>query len=211
MSFKRKKVWIILLAALSLAACHPGDPRLASRENFKSALQTYLSSHGDMCIGKFTWPIDVSYRDAQARSANSLQMPVMQKMGLVSAQQIEGQGQPVMRYQLTDAGRKFYVHKPIQSLTPQGTMLTHEGDFCYGTMQLDQVIGWSPVREVAGQPQTVVTYTYRIDAASWTRNADMRRVFPMVAMIVDSGGTLQLKQTLRLGDKGWAGEAATRY
>jgi hypothetical protein len=210
MSFKHKKVGIIALAA-SLAACHPTDSRLANRENFGLALQTYLSSHGDMCIGKFTWPIDVSYRDAQARSANSLQMPVMQKMGLVSAQQIEGQGEPVMRYQLTDAGRKFYVHKPMQSLTPQGGLLTHDGDFCYGHLQLDQVIGWSRVQQVAGQSQTVVTYTYRIDAASWTRNADMRRVFPMVAMIVDSGGVLQLKQTVRLGDKGWAGVAATRY
>ncbi len=210
MSFKHKRVGIVLLAA-SLAACHPADPRLANRENFKRALQTYLSSHGDMCIGKFTWPIDVSYRDAQARSANSLQMPVMQKMGLVSAQQIEGRGEPVMRYQLTDAGRQFYVHKPMQSLTPQGAMVTHDGDFCYGHMQLDQVIGWGRVQEVAGQPQTVVTYTYRIDAAPWTRNAEMRRVFPMVAMIVDSGGALQLKQTLRLSDKGWVGVAATHY
>ena len=210
MSFKHKSVWIVLLAA-SLAGCHSGDPQLANRENFKLALQTYLSSHGDMCIGKFTWPIDVSYRDAQARSANSLQMPVMQKIGLVSAQQIEGQGEPVMRYQLTDAGRKFYLHKPMQSLTPQGTMLTHDGDFCYGHLQLDQIIGWGRVQPVAGQPQTVVTYTYRIDAAPWTRNADMRRVFPTVAMIVDSGGVLQLKQTFRLSDKGWVGVAATRY
>jgi hypothetical protein len=210
MSFKHKRIGIVLLIA-SLAACHSVDSRLANRENFKLALQTYLSSHGDMCIGKFNWPIDVSYRDAQARSANSLQMPVMQKMGLVSAQQIDGQGEPVMRYQLTDAGRKFYLHKPMQSLTPQGTLLTHDGDFCYGRIQLDQIIGWDRVQQVAGQPQTVVTYTYRIDAAPWTHNADVRRVFPLVAMIVDSGGALQLKQTVRLSDKGWAGVAATRY
>jgi hypothetical protein len=210
MAFNQKRIWVVLLAA-SLAACHPADSRLANRENFKLALQTYLSSHGDMCVGKFTWPIDVSYRDAQARSANSLQMPVMQKMGLVSAQQIEVQGEPVTRYQLTDAGRKFYLHKPMQSLTPQGTMLTHDGDFCYGHMQVYQIIGWGRVQQVNGQPQTVVTYTYRIDAAPWTRNADMRRVFPMVAMIVDSAGVLQLKQTFRLSDNGWVGVTATRY
>jgi hypothetical protein len=210
MSFKHKKVSIVFLIA-SLAGCHGADRRLANRENFKLALQTYLSAHGDMCIGKFSWPIDVSYRDAQARSANSLQLPVMQKMGLVSAQQIDDRGEPVMRYQLTDAGRKFYVHKPMQSLTPQGTVLTHDGDFCYGHIQLDQIIGWDRVQPVQGQPQTVVTYTYRIDAAPWTQNADARRAFPVVAMIVDSGGVLQLKQALRLSDKGWGGVVATRY
>ena len=210
MSFKHKRAWIVLLIA-SLAACHSVDRRLANRENFKLALQAYLSSHGDMCIGKFNWPIDVSYHDAQARSADSLQLPVMQKMGLVSAQQIDGKGEPVMRYQLTEAGRKFYLHKPMQSLTPQGTVLTHDGDFCYGRIQPDQIIGWDRIQQVQGQPQTVVTYTYRIDAEPWTRNADVRRVFPVVAMIVDSGGVLQLKQTLRLSDKGWVGVVATRY
>lgn len=210
MSLKHTWVGIVGLAA-SLAACHSTDSRLANRENFKQALQTYLSSHGDMCVGKYTWPIDVSYRDAQARSANSLQMPVMQKIGLVTAQQIEVQGQPVMRYQLTDAGRKFYLHKPMQSLTPQGTLLAHDGDFCYGHLHVDEIIGWSRVQQVAGESQTVVTYTYRIDASSWTRNADMRRVFPMVAKIVDSEGALQLKQTLRLSENGWVGVTATQY
>jgi hypothetical protein len=210
MSFKHKRVSIVLLIA-SLAACHCADRHLANRENFELALQTYLSSHGDMCIGKFTWPIDVSYRDAQARSANSLQLPVMQKMGLVSAQQVDVQGAPAMRYQLTDAGRKFYVHKPMQSLTPQGSVLAHDGDLCYGRIRLDQLIGWDPLRQVEGAQQTVVTYTYRIDAAPWTRNADVQRVFPVVAMIVHSGGVLQLKQTFRLSDDGWVGVVATRY
>lgn len=204
--------WALMAFLITwLPGCHYADPRIENRANFELALRAYLSAHGDMCLGKFDWPVDVSKRDMQAKSANSLQLPVMQKLGLVSVQQIDGQGQPGMRYQLTDAGRKFYLRKPMQSPGPQGSTLHHDGDLCYGHMQLDQIIGWDRAQLVDGRPQIVLTYTYRSDTAPWAKNAEVRQVFPVLARMVESAGTLQLRQSFRLNDDGWVGVPATRY
>jgi hypothetical protein len=92
-------------------------------------------------------------------------------------------------------------------MSTRGTVSVHDGDLCYGKLSVDQVIAWEPPREVAGHRQTVVTYTYRLDAAPWARDAGVQEVFPVVAMLVKRVGSLQLKQTVELTDQGWIGKA----
>jgi hypothetical protein len=81
----------------------------------------------------------------------------------------------------------------------------HRGDLCVATLTLDKVIGWDPPHTdpSSGKPQTAVTYTYHIDPAPWTRTADVMRVFPMLARVVEGAGTMQLKEVFTKTDKGW--------
>jgi DNA-binding transcriptional ArsR family regulator len=199
---KMKRITGCLLMGL-LAAC--GASKDANRANLTSAVTRFLDAHGDMCVGKVDWPIDVTMADAQSRSANSLQLPALQKAGLVSAQQVQGAPNPVMRFSLTAEGQKYYVHKRMASVAAEGRPRMHEGDLCYGKLHVDQVIGWEPPRNENGVMRTAVTYTYSIDAAPWTKDADIQRVFPVLAMVVKSGGTLQLKQVVVLTANGWEG------
>ena len=197
-----KALCVPVFSAVLLAGCntHSDEP---NRENFTAAVSTFLDAHGDMCIGKVKWPIDITRDEANEHTANSLQLPVLEKIGLVSRQQISDS---TMRYTLSDEGKKYYLHKALPSMAANGTVTMHDGDLCYGKLHVDKVIGWEPPHTVDGVERTVITYTYTIDPAPWTQNADVQRVFPVVAMVVRSGGTLQLKQVVVLKKDGWVGE-----
>ncbi|MFC0400208.1 hypothetical protein [Paraburkholderia rhizosphaerae] len=195
------KAWwlpVCLLAACS--STHNDEP---NRENLTAALSSFLDAHGDMCIGKMKWPIDITKDEAQQRTANSLQLPVLEKVGLVHKQQISDS---TMRYTLSDEGKKYYLDKQLPSMAANGTVTMHQGDVCYGKLHIDKVIGWDLPHNVNGTERTVITYTYTIEAAPWTRDPDVQRVFPVVAMVVRSGGALQLKQVVVLTKDGWQGE-----
>ena len=71
-----------LLAAL--AGCGPKPPE-ADLQNLTAAMNAYLAKKGDLCLGKTRWPIDVPQREAGTRARNALQMPVLERLGLVSA------------------------------------------------------------------------------------------------------------------------------
>ncbi|TCK34662.1 hypothetical protein B0G84_6620 [Paraburkholderia sp. BL8N3] len=190
--------------ACALAGC--GAHGEANRENLTAAVSQFLDAHGDMCVGKVNWPIDITKEEAQAHTPNSMQLPALKKVGLVEQKQVSD---TTMRFSLTDEGRKYYLHKPMPSVASDGTMRMHEGDLCYGKLHVDKVIGWEPVRTENGAQRTVVTYTYTIDAAPWTRNPDVQQMFPVVAMVVKSGGMLQLKQVVVLTKDGWKGQVGT--
>jgi hypothetical protein len=189
------------LAICALAGCGTHDE--PNRENFRAAVAGFLDAHGDMCIGKTNWPVDITKEDALAHTPDSMQLPALQKVGLVGKQQISD---ATMRFSLTDAGKKYYLHKPLPGMAANGTVAMRDGDLCYGQLHVDKIVGWDPPRTVDGVQRTVVTYTYTIDAAPWTSDPDVQRVFPVVAMVVRSGGTLQLKQVVVLTKDGWEGQ-----
>ena len=83
-----------------------------------------------------------------------------------------------------------------------GTQI-QQGDFCAAKLTLDKVVKWDEIKSNDGQKKAVVTYTYKVDAAPWTRDADVQKVFPVVARIVNGAGTEQLQETLKMTDQGW--------
>ncbi|CAB3754769.1 hypothetical protein [Paraburkholderia solisilvae] len=200
---KPKGLTALWLPVFLFAGCSAHNDDVPNRENFTAALSRFLDAHGDMCIGKVKWPIDISKDEANERTANSLQLPVLEKIGLVHKQQISDS---TTRYTLSDEGNKYYLHKALPSMAANGAITMHDGDLCYGKLRVDKVIGWELPRTVDGVERTVITYTYAIDAAPWTKDADVQRVFPVVAMVVRNGGTLQLKQLVVLTKGGWEGE-----
>ena len=76
------------------------------------------------------------------------------------------------------------------------------GDFCAAHLSLDRIVGWE-LRGSGPQRQAVVTYTYQVDAAPWTKDAEVQKVFPVVAGVIRGAGTAQLQETFAHGDAGW--------
>jgi hypothetical protein len=110
----------------------------------------------------------------------------------------------VRRYQLTETGKQFYLSRaPRSQATGNAALAQH--DFCAAKLSLDKVVGWETphMQDKPGSAETVVTYTYKIAAAPWTNDADIRKVFPMVDRVIQGAGKMQLKETFVLTGRGW--------
>jgi hypothetical protein len=193
---------LVSVALLSLAACDPSDAPNAAA--MKQAVDRYLAERGHLCLGKSAWPIDVDAASVGANGAgrDALQMPVLEKLGLVSSGDAVAERRTddgpakavkVRRYSLTPAGRAHLVDNPARG----------GADFCVARLTLDKVVGWEPPAPAGSAAETVVTYTYRIDAAAWTQDREAQRVFPMVARVIAGAGTMQLKQAFTRTAGGW--------
>jgi hypothetical protein len=205
----KKKIFVPLVAVSAaalalLAGCGPQQPE-ANLQNLTVAMNAYLAKKGDLCLGKTQWPIDVPQREVGTRARNAVQMPVLEHAGLVSASAAKVEDardgeQPteiaVTRYVLTEEGKK-YVH--TREAQP---------DFCAARLTLDKLVGWEARKDKDGKDASavVVTYTYKVDAAPWTGDADVRKAFPMVDRVVRGAGTMQLKQNFKRTEGGWEPE-----
>src|SRR4051812_33375501 len=93
--------WTLLL----LVGC--AEKTDASRANFTAGLTAYLARRGDLCVGRASWPIDVGVDPDSARTRDGVQLPVLQRLGLVEATRVtlaDGHLEAT-RYRLTAAGR----------------------------------------------------------------------------------------------------------
>jgi hypothetical protein len=208
-SMTLKSLAFMAACAGALGGCgNSAEPGLGS---FRPALEAYLEKNGNLCLGKFDWPIGVSERDSRLRTRDAVQMPVLEKIGIVvSAAAVEKRSEggvekvvPVRRYELTEAGRKFYLAKETEGAVANGKRSPHHGDFCAGKLSLDAIVGWEPPQSARGHKETTVTYTYRIAAAEWARNPEAQKVFPMVERMIKGERTLQLQQLFRQTGNGW--------
>jgi hypothetical protein len=200
----------LCLAAVLLAACAPGPrPTDASEANFTQALQAYLARRGDLCVGRGTWPVDVTREEVARVSRNSTQLPVLERLGMVSSSvvQVETGDEggrhfaEARRYQLTDAGRKFYLERAPYKRDPGHAVADH--DFCVARLSLKRVVRWDAPKSQAVGAETVVTYTYDVTPAAWIADPEARRVFPMVDHVLRGAGTLELKEAMVLTPEGW--------
>ena len=190
------------------ASVHSADP---SERALRPALVKYLAERGDLCLGKYDWPIGVTEREAMIGTRDAIQMPVLQKVGLVKSapgsvqRNVDGAVAtlPATRYELTGEGWKFYIARETAQVSADGRKIVRRGDFCAGKLGLDSIVGWDAPKTVGDHVETTVAYTYHIAAAPWTRNADVQRVFPMVDRVIKGEGKMQLKQALKLTRKGW--------
>jgi len=115
-------------------------------ETFTAGMKTYLAQKGKLCLGKTEWPVSVAPQQEQARSRDAVQMPVLQKLGLVSVTEAMVQYKDeskselikVKQYSLTNEGRQWYTDKPPSSVTSDGARVQHHGDLCVATLTLDR-------------------------------------------------------------------------
>jgi hypothetical protein len=205
----------LALVAAAVAGC--GQPAAPDASSFVEPMHRYLAARGRLCLAKTVWPIDVTQHEIDVGARNAVQMPVLERLGLVVSSvatiDVDDEGthhaMKVRRFDLTEAGRKFYVPRVIA--VPQGAgdaaaaPRTAQPDFCAATLSLDRVVGFElqPSRRDGGAQRAVVRYTYRVDAAPWTRDPQAQQVFPMVAGVVRGAGSAQLQQTFVHTAQGW--------
>jgi hypothetical protein len=170
------------------------------QKQFVKAVTAYLVDHGDLCVGKFDWPRDVTPADQQAGSNDAIQLPVLERLGLVESADV---AESVKRYSLTAKGREFYLRKKLTSLGAHDQPVVHDADFCVARLSLDKVIKWSPPEPVRGHVETVVSYTYKIKPADWMADPEARRIFPVVDRIIQGEGTVLMTATLQARNGKW--------
>ena len=184
----------------------------------RKALEKHLSKEGNVCLGKFDWPIDVSEQDFKLATRDARQMPVLEKLGLVSSsdasvQRVRDEVQEtvaVKRYQLTDAGRKFYIDKDEMTEGVGGGMVEHHKDFCAVKLRLDKIIRADETTATDNTKQATLTYTYRVvTAASWIHDPEAQKVFPMIDRVIKGERNMELEQRMRLGKDGWVAVGRT--
>jgi hypothetical protein len=209
LSARCRRTLALVAMACAASACSPNDPRAPTPENLSRALDEALASRGDICLAMFDWPIDLTEAEAGAGSRHAVQLPVLEKLGIVRSTIVparESKENPdgaVKRFELTDAGRQFY--RPHAYTARNGEQ--HASDFCVAHLAREKIVGIQVDQRDAQHPQAVVSYTYRIAPAPWMKDADAQRVFPMVARVIQgAGGGLQLRQGFVLGDKGWVAQ-----
>jgi len=197
------KIYLLALTLTGLAAC--GGRTEANRDTFTQAVNGYLDKRGDLCLGKYDWPIEVSAQEFQIGGRNAVQLPVLEKLGVVrstavSADEHSQQGAAAFaarRYELTEDGKKYYLKREVAG--------THArpADFCAAKLSLDKIVGWE-VHKNGAQSEAVVTYTYRVNAAPWAQDPDAQRVFPAVARVLSGAGKAQLREVFTLTGHEWA-------
>ena len=205
-----KKAVLTIFCLLAMAACAKKPE--ANLVNLTKGMNDYLARRGEFCLSKTDWPIDVTQREMDANGRNAVQMPVMEKLGLVSSsiatvdvkdeESATTKSIKVMRYQLTDAGKKYYLSQPPRR-DAAGEFKDISGDICAAKLRLDRIVSWTPPAKKNGVEQTTVTYTYDVDAAPWAKDAQIQKVFPMVDYIVTGGEKVQLKERFKLTAHGW--------
>lgn len=210
LSLRRTAVSIGLIASALVLNALSGCARspAPSSDQFAAALKDYLAQRGDLCLAKTDWPIDLTQHEIDTGARNALQLPVLERLGLASSTVAEVDVQDdqavshrmkVRRYALTEAGRQFYLTR--ERATPGGGRQT-VGDFCAARLSLDRVVHW----ELAGEGRdrlATVSYTYQVKAAPWTADAEVQRVFPVVAQVIRGAGSAQLQERFRPTATGW--------
>jgi len=200
---------LVLLASLALlGGCDNEEARLANRDNFTAATNDYLAQRGHVCLAKYAWPITVA---AGSHEADAQQMPVLEKLGLVSGKDVvvtansAAAAVPAREYALTDAGRKHYLQVPVVIRTTTET-LTHPADFCAATLSLDRLIGWDPPQTRDGRTATSLLFTYRIAPEPWAATPEVLQAFPLLARAIQREGTMQVRLGVHLTRRGWVAD-----
>jgi hypothetical protein len=208
--FTRLAAACALLAAASGCRTRTAAPadggRAASAADFTRAVETYLAQRGDLCVGRPSWPIDVS--EGARTGPDAVQLPVLERLGLVTssliAERRDGVATPfsVRRYRLTSAGRARYLDRQTrQPALPDGPQAPAHADFCVLELTLGKVTKWQV--QPSATPTALVSYTYGVRAPAWARDPGFARVFPAVARLIAGAGSAELVEGFTLTPAGW--------
>ncbi len=213
-----KKMMKLLALALLAATCAAhADVPSANRANLSAALKEFLAQRGEICLAKYDWPIDVSARDRAKRTRDSLQLPVLEREGLVRSREgyvvykTEGQEAeqvPTRRYELTEQGRRFYRSREIVLHPRGGAEVVHHGDLCAGRLELDMIVKITEPQAAPGQtPTASAEYLYRFTPEPWVKSAPVRAVFPMVDTLLQGQGRMPMTQHFHFDGQRWVADA----
>ena len=207
---KNDVLWVMVLGTLLLVGC--GSKNDANEKNLSDATNAYLVKKGQLCLGLATkWPVDLQDSDRGPGIVRGSQMAALEKIGLVQSHEAETEFTPlsgtravkvkVLRYELTDDGKKFYQEKEALGLVGENNI---RGDLCFGQQALDTVIKTEGPVTIGDKKEMTLYYTYKIEnLADWAKNPDIQRAFPGIVPTINGVGKTTLNQNLTLTDQGW--------
>lgn len=191
-------IFLFAAAGVTLHAAAAAAP-VPDKTSLGTALARYLADRGQLCVGKYDWPITVTPQDAANGQRNALQLPVMEQAGLVQATPGEA---GAVTYRLSEAGSQYYWPRTVNRRDGKpGEMAVH--DFCAGRLALEQVVRWTVPVPVGDYYESTATYTYTVVPAAWTANPRLQQVFPMIARVIKGQHTAQLAQRMRFAGGRW--------
>jgi len=200
---------VMVLGTLLLAGC--GSKSDVNVKDLSDATNAYLAKKGQLCLGISTkWPVDLQDSDQHAGSVKASEMAALEKAGLARSQNAEAEyttlsgrtaKAKVLRYELTDEGKKFYREKNVVGLGPNKEAL---GDICFGQQALDRITKTEGPTKFGDTTEATVYYTYRIDnLADWANNPNIQKVFPGIIGTLNGAGKNTVSQALVLTAQGW--------
>jgi len=207
---KNNVLCIMVLGTFLLAGC--GSKNDANEKNLSEATNAYLVKKGQLCLGLASkWPVDLQDSDRGRGIVRGSQMAALEKAGLVRSHEAETEVMPlsgarpvkvkVLRYELTDDGKKFYQEKEALGLIGQKES---RGDICFGQQALDTVIKTEGPLTVGDKKEMTLYYTYKIEnLADWAKSPDVQNTFPGIVSTINGAGKTTLNQNLILTDHGW--------
>jgi hypothetical protein len=207
---KNDVLYVMVLGTLLFVGCGSKDD--ANEKNLSDATNAYLVKKGQLCLGIATkWPVDLQDSDRGAGSVKGSEMVALEKVGLVSSHETEIEVTPlsgtrpvttkVLRYELTDDGKKFYQEKETPGLIGEKES---RGDICFGQQALDTVIKTEGPVTVGNNKEMTLYYTYKVEnLAEWAKDPNIQKTFPGIVSTINGSGKTTLNQNLMLTDQGW--------
>ena len=207
---KNNALCVMVLGTLLLFGC--GSKNDANEKNLSDATNASLVKKGQLCLGIATkWPVDLQDSDRGTGSVKGSEMATLEKIGLVRSQETQTEVTPlsgarpvkvkVLRYELTDDGKKFYQEKDAPGLIGQKES---RGDICFGQQALDTVIKTEGPITIGDRKEMTLYYTYKIaNLADWAKSPDVQSTFPGIVSTINGAGKTTLNQNLILTDHGW--------
>jgi len=203
-SFRRSGAALALLAlALPLAGC--SDPKAASDDNFKSALQGWFDTN-PVCttlvaMGKVPIVREVPNHVDEAKLDLAVNAGLLSVESFREVPRFATKPADFRRYTPTDTGK--------DAIRANDTGLGGV-QLCFARRNVVEVVNWTEPGDVMGLRATQVRYRYRLDdIAPWTQTADMRAAFPQLAKALDTPEG-EDKASLILTNEGWAHERSLR-
>ena len=204
---------VCVIASTLLLGCTKSSVPVSN--DLTEPLKDYLAHRGHFCLGFYNWPIVVTDDDFAAKDRLAVQLPELEKVGLLSHEDMmldvkSDKGvvthHKARRFTLTPEGDKYFLHTPIVIQANTAKRVVHDADLCAATLTLDAIAGTEPPRSYDGATHTAVLYTYHIDTTPWGKTADVRRVFPMLDHVIVGEGKLQLREGFTQTPKGWVAD-----
>jgi hypothetical protein len=196
-----------------------------SQSAMNQAVSRYLVDHGDLCLGKFAWPRVVTPEDRQARTNDAVQLPVLERLGLVKSTVVpastavtviesdppksppetvgSSSPEPARSYALTTKGQRYHLLKRHEVVGLHGEREERDQDLCVARLSLDRVVKWTPPEPMHGTLESAVHYTYHVQSADWMADPDARRVFPVADRIIRGQGNLLMSVNVQWRDGNW--------
>lgn len=194
------------LTGMALTANATATPVLSGKD-LAPVVRAFLAEHGDLCLGWYTWPRELTPEEQHSGIGESVQLPVLEQLGIVRSEDVPAADSlntgPNKVYSLTEKGRQYYLQKKHSTIGRHGAITEHDADFCVAHLSLDKVVKWDPPAPQNGHVETIVHYSYHVKAAPFLSDPKAQKVLPVVDRIIRGDGKLLMSVGAQLKDGKW--------